>query len=1201
MRSRKGKTMLLGLLVLLGSFCWVSVGWSATYYVDMNSMGGQCNGGTGSVGSITNPKCTLNEGVNLLSSGDTLIIRGGTYNPGSLGQHGTGTIPSGFSTAAPTIIRAQAGETVWLQGSNAGIALLTESYILFDGIRINKVNDTTSAIFLCCSAHDITFQNGEVFGNNAGDPTGDTFLSVTDVYNIRILNNVFTNPPGYGTYWGGFNSIIDGNIFEGAMSYGLHIFKSAATTVSNNIVRNNIIRNNAINDPRGYGGGMVMGSGSGNQAYNNLVYNNAGIAGIQVDYRCDNCVVYNNTLYDNWGPDVYVGQTSGTTNNVEVRNNIAASTLSNVRFQDSATGTIFSNNLCLSGIPDTFGCSVLGNPQFVNPGAGDFRLQSASAAKDQGTSLASLFNTDVVGVTRPQGPQWDIGAYEFVQGGGVTPNGNPIYLSGGGHGDTPSDGDGSVQSCINAETITTPKLTMAGACACMTVPGKELRIRGGTYLPLNTLTCPVTGGTSWATATTITAYQGETVTIALPVGQTVSMFHQNAATDHYIVANGLTIDAMNRANSNALVFYPGAHHIRYQNTTIKKTVGGFEAVYVNEADNIELVGTTIQEAGTDGIGVDGTVDGLRVETSTFHTIAAHALRVNTTSGSHTNLVMARNRIRDTGTTGTVPAVTIGPGTGALLVNNLLYDNDAGIELLSGANGTQVYHNTIGSTTGVGIQCNSGATGVALTNNIAFTTGGGILNNCGATPTTNLTTNPLFTNVAGDVYTLQAASPAINQGTALPSVTVAFDGVLRPQGPQVDIGAYEQTTTAVPTGMGPLIIHTGNPRYFAKPTGELTFLAGAYDRNFAYTMSDAEAIAYADFWVANGMNLIRVPSNDPTFATVATNPPFDAAYFAKLVERVTLAHTKGLYVQIVMLAHINQAPFTNVTYVENYLRHVVDQLVAFDNVLFEIGEELQTVPFDGGTVGNFMTQLVGVVNAQQAVNGFTGASRRPVGISEFLVACGVGVCPATVAYLKASPADFIQIGRSEVGQNVNATPADVAGVRVSIVDSAHIWPYNLDHTWVWRTFLRGHNPQLLDGNEFIADHSEDDANVNSPLTFDARMRMGDVRTFALRMDLTQAVPTPAASTTGYALANPGVEYLVYQPGSGAFDVTLLAGTYTVEWWNPTTRITTGLGQIQFSGVTTFTPPFAGDAVLYVKAGPPPPVVAPAAAIQALMFF
>src|SRR5262249_10384362 len=53
------------------------------------------------------------------------------------------------------------------------------------------------------------------------------------------------------------------------------------------------------------------------------------------------------------------------------------------------------------------------NPLFVNAAAFDFALQAASPAIDAGMMLSAV-PTDLVGIPRPQGAGYDIGAYESV-------------------------------------------------------------------------------------------------------------------------------------------------------------------------------------------------------------------------------------------------------------------------------------------------------------------------------------------------------------------------------------------------------------------------------------------------------------------------------------------------------------------------------------------------------------------------------------------------------------------------------------------------------------------------------------------------------------------------------------------------------------------------------------------------------------------
>ena len=69
-------------------------------------------------------------------------------------------------------------------------------------------------------------------------------------------------------------------------------------------------------------------------------------------------------------------------------------------------------------------------------------------------------------------------------------------------------------------------------------------------------------------------------------------------------------------------------------------------------------------------------------------------------------------------------------------------------------------------------------------------------------------------------------------------------------------------------------------------------------------------------------------------------------------------------------------------------------------------------------------------------------------------------------------------------------------------------------------------------------------------------MGDTLRYAERMQLIAMEPRGDLSSTGYALANPGQEYLVLQPSETAepFTVTLEAGSYQVEWFSVNGRET-----------------------------------------------
>jgi hypothetical protein len=104
---------------------------------------------------------------------------------------------------------------------------------------------------------------------------------------------------------------------------------------------------------------------------------------------------------------------------------------------------------------------------------------------------------------------------------------------------------------------------------------------------------------------------------------------------------------------------------------------------------------------------------------------------------------------------------------------------------------------------------------------------------------------------------------------------------------------------------------------------------------------------------------------------------------------------------------------------------------------------------------------------------------------------------------------------------------------------------------------------------------------------ARYAMGDTLRYAAKMNLIAMEPRGELTSTGFALANPGREYLILQPGEAAdpFTVTLTSGNYSVEWFHVNDRQTQSVGQVtaKKDEPSIFIAPFAeaGPAVLYLK--------------------
>jgi hypothetical protein len=135
----------------------------------------------------------------------------------------------------------------------------------------------------------------------------------------------------------------------------------------------------------------------------------------------------------------------------------------------------------------------------------------------------------------------------------------------------------------------------------------------------------------------------------------------------------------------------------------------------------------------------------------------------------------------------------------------------------------------------------------------------------------------------------------------------------------------------------------------------------------------------------------------------------------------------------------------------------------------------------------------------------------------------------------------------------ADPPVTDAAKVIVTDTDHYAPGQGDALWAWKSFLRGHHPILMDFGLIGGLAAEDPAfQAFEP----ARWAMGDTRRYADRVDLIAMSPDVTASSTGYALANPGVEYLVLETDGRPFTVALPPGAYEVDWFGVTSRTEAG---------------------------------------------
>jgi hypothetical protein len=331
--------------------------------------------------------------------------------------------------------------------------------------------------------------------------------------------------------------------------------------------------------------------------------------------------------------------------------------------------------------------------------------------------------------------------------------------------------------------------------------------------------------------------------------------------------------------------------------------------------------------------------------------------------------------------------------------------------------------------------------------------------------------------------------------------------------------------------------------------------------------------------------------------------FNPEYFERLRTRVRAAGDRGIYVSVMLfegwgLSHANRRikdadgwayrshpfhPDNNINGITGdlngdgnvleihslaspaitalqaaYVRRVVDAVNDLDNVLYEVINEGGNQEWDWW--------VARTIKDYEA----TKPKQHPVGIT--------GHGGERVATMLVSPADWISPG----GQDGYRDPAPVwEGRKVSLLDTDHIWGVGGNHGWVWRSFLRGHNPIFMDpyDGSILGDRFD-------PKFEPLRQNLGYTLRYARRVNLAAMTPQGELASTGFCLAEPGKEYLVYLPEGGAVTVDLSAtsGSMAVEWFNPRSGDLTP-GQSASGGrKCSFQPPFDGDAILYLRRQP-----------------
>lgn len=495
---------------------------------------------TGNCDNINAPCQTFDYARTKVQAGDTLYFRAGSYP--DLVINGEHPIANGTSASNPTIIAGYPGEFVTMAAmdfkygacygigthSTCGLSqYITVRNFDLNGIGLSSLgcHNYASPIDFNCGPHFIRFEdivahdnldNSCIFNGNGS----------SNLYYYRVTahtcshRNADQGPWDHGLYVCSPYSTYDQMHVYNNAGYGIQHYVSGPPEEfgcgEGVVIKNSYVHNNGVKVNYG---GIVMADGHNMKVYNNVIVNNNGpglgwIYSLNVGHL-DNAETYNNTIVGNTGDGITLGNppTSETVLiNPIVKNNIVYDNGGLAIWDRNTSGLQASNNLCNSA---GGACTHTGNPNFVNagnPGSGctggdltcGFKLNQGSPAQNTGTPL-TLFSTDKAGLDRNQGGAWDIGAYEYPEGGGgfdfaiqspgnqsVTQGGNvsmsvtvalntgsavPVTLSTSNRPSGVSE-SWSSNSCTPTCTVTLT-LTATGSAAVGTTPNVTITGTGG--------------------------------------------------------------------------------------------------------------------------------------------------------------------------------------------------------------------------------------------------------------------------------------------------------------------------------------------------------------------------------------------------------------------------------------------------------------------------------------------------------------------------------------------------------------------------------------------------------------------------------------------------------------------------------------------------------------------------------------------------
>ncbi len=421
----------------------VSSGRAATYYVDQNHpSASDSNPGTENL-----PWLTIQHAADVVVAGDTVYVKEGVYNervvPQNSGEPGRKIV----FKALP-----RRSVTMW------GFYTVNCNYLRIEGFNITTDTSLTGwtegpGVFIRSDYVEVV-DNYFFYPDSLGRVAIIGYWGLPYSKGCYIANNkIYRAKMGIVVY--GDNWLIENNEIERLVNYGSGDSDYSRFFGDSIIFRNNYFHGTLLSE-------IADAHVDGFQTFNNNgeYVNNVIIEGNIVESFHQGVIAQNNiepitisniTIKNNvfiggdiggsWGavfhnvPDVYIynnvfanllyhGVGIRDSSSAVVKNNIFYNAGSNY-WADTTSTVEGGYNILNTGVPyDSL--DILADPLFINPGNflgpdsipftddDGFALQDSSPAIDAGIGLPGIVDYDILGVPRPQGDGWDIGAYEYV-------------------------------------------------------------------------------------------------------------------------------------------------------------------------------------------------------------------------------------------------------------------------------------------------------------------------------------------------------------------------------------------------------------------------------------------------------------------------------------------------------------------------------------------------------------------------------------------------------------------------------------------------------------------------------------------------------------------------------------------------------------------------------------------------------------------